>query len=148
MIKTAAQADVDELAAHASVPVINGLTYEAHPCQALADVMTIRERFGGLEDVRVAWVGDGNNVCTSLVVACRLRASVVVACPAGYEPDAEVELVRDPREAARGAQVLYTDVWTSMGRETERERRRADLAGYRIDAVLLSEATEDAIVMH
>jgi ornithine carbamoyltransferase len=149
VIRTAAQADVDELAAHASVPVINGLTDEAHPCQALADVMTIRERFGRLEGLRVAWVGDGNNVCTSLAAACMmLGARVVVACPHGYEPDSEVEVVRDPREAARGAQVLYTDVWTSMGRERERVRRRADLAAYRIDAALLAVASEDAIVMH
>jgi ornithine carbamoyltransferase len=156
MIRTFAQADVDELAAHASIPVLNGLTDSTHPCQALADVMTIRERLGRLEDVRIAYVGDGNNVLHSLAAACnRLGLSLVAATPAGYEPDPDeveraggVELVRDPREAVRGADVLYTDVWTSMGQEDERERRLSDLAGYRIDAELVRLAAPDAIVMH
>jgi ornithine carbamoyltransferase len=156
MIRTFAQSDVEELAEHADVPVINGLTDSTHPCQALADAMTIRERLGRLEGVRVAYVGDGNNVLHSLAAICnRLGMSIVAATPDGYEPDPEeadraggIELVRDPREAARGADVLYTDVWTSMGQEEERERRLRDLAGYGIDAALLGEAAADAIVLH
>ena len=164
LIRTFRQADVDELARHADVPVINGLTDEFHPCQALADVMTIRERFGSFAGVRVAFVGDGNNTCHSLMVACaKLGADVVVATPPGYEPRADVtgwaraaaersgstvEVVRDPRAAAAGADVLYTDVWTSMGQERERERRLRDFAGYRIDEALLRLATERAVVMH
>jgi ornithine carbamoyltransferase len=156
VIRTFAQADVDELAASASIPVINGLTDSTHPCQALADAMTIRERLGRLEGIRVAYVGDGNNVLHSLAAVCnRLGASLVAATPEGYEPDpAEieraggVELVRDSREAASGADVLYTDVWTSMGQESERERRLRDLAGYAIDAELLRVAAPGAIVLH
>jgi ornithine carbamoyltransferase len=156
MIRTFAQADVDELAANATIPVINGLTDSTHPCQALADAMTIRERLGRLEGVRVAYVGDGNNVLHSLVAACnRLGMSIAAATPEGYEPDSSeveraggVELVREPREAAEGADVLYTDVWTSMGQEEERERRLQDLAAYAIDAELLQIAGPDAIVLH
>src|SRR5438105_7273152 len=140
MIRTFAQSDVEELAAHASIPVINGLTDASHPCQALADVMTIRERFGRLEGVRVVYLGDGNNVCASLMVACaKLGMPFVTATPPGYRPEEEaveiareaggsVELVADPREAVRGADILYTDVWTSMGQGGERERRLRDLA--------------------
>jgi ornithine carbamoyltransferase len=160
MIRTFAQDDVEELARHASIPVINGLTDSSHPCQALADVMTIRERLGTFEGVRVAYLGDGNNVCASLMVACvKLGADFVAATPEGYEPDDEVvtiageaggkvEVVHDPRAAAAGANVLYTDVWTSMGQEEERERRLRDLAGFGIDADLLATAADDAIVLH
>jgi len=160
MIRTFDQDDVEELARHASIPVINGLTDISHPCQALADVMTIRERLGRIEGVRVAYLGDGNNVCASLMVACaKLGAPFVAASPAGYEvwPEAvelareaggEVELTNDPREAATGADVLYTDVWTSMGQEDERERRLRDLAGFGIDEALVGLANEDAIVLH
>jgi ornithine carbamoyltransferase len=159
MIRTFAQEDVEELARHATIPVINGLTDAAHPCQALADVMTIRERFGRLEGVRVAYVGDGNNMCASLMVACaRLGAAFVAATPPGYEPDAravasaretgEVELGHDAAGAAAGADVLYTDVWTSMGQEEERERRLRDFAGFGIDAGLLARAATGAIVLH
>jgi ornithine carbamoyltransferase len=160
MIRTFAQSDVEELAAHASIPVINGLTDSAHPCQALADVMTIRERFGRLDGVRVAYLGDGNNVCASLMVACaRLGASFVAATPPGYEPsdeavriardqDATVELTHDVEAAVAGAEVLYTDVWTSMGQEEERDRRLRDLRGYGIDASTLARAAGEAIVLH
>ncbi len=156
MIRTFDQADVEELAEHAEVPVINGLTDATHPCQALADAMTIRERLGRFDGVRVAYVGDGNNVLHSLAAICnRLGMSIVAATPPGYEPDpaeAEraggIELVRDPREAARGADVLYTDVWTSMGQEAEREQRLRDLDGYGIDRALLDEAADGAIVLH
>src|SRR5947199_4287589 len=144
MIRTFAQADVEELAKNASIPVINGLTDSSHPCQALADVMTIRERFGRLEGLKVVYLGDGNNVCASLMVACaKLGLDFVAATPPGYRPKEEavriareaggsVELVEDPRAAVEGADVLYTDVWTSMGQEEERERRLKDLAGYGI----------------
>jgi ornithine carbamoyltransferase len=160
MIRTYAQEDVEELARHASIPVINGLTDASHPCQALADVMTIRERFGRLEGVRVTYLGDGNNVCASLMVACaKLGMPFLAATPPGYRPDeraveiareagGSVELVEDAREAARGADVLYTDVWTSMGQDSERERRLRDLAGYGIDVELVRRAGEDAIVLH
>ncbi len=160
MIRTFDQADVEELAANASIPVINGLTDSAHPCQALADVMTIRERFGRTEGVRVAYLGDGNNVCSSLMVACaRLGASFVAATPAGYEPDeqalaiardsgGQVDVTSDPQEAVRGADVLYTDVWTSMGQDAEREQRLRDLQGFGITNDLVSLAGDDAIVLH
>ena len=164
MIRTYRQADVDELAAHTDIPVINGLTDEFHPCQALADVMTIRERFGGFEGVRVTYLGDGNNVCHSLMVACaKLGMHFRTATPEGYEPSDEVIgwaeaaaqasggsvlLGRDPGDAVEGADVLYTDVWTSMGKEEERERRLRDLAGYRIDDDLLRLASERAVVLH
>jgi ornithine carbamoyltransferase len=160
MIRTFAQDDVEELARHATIPVINGLTDSSHPCQALADVMTIRERLGRLEGVRVAYLGDGNNVCASLMVAAaKLGMEFVAATPEGYEPDRRAvelareargrpELVHDPREAARGADVLYTDVWTSMGQEEEREKRLGDLAGFGIDEELVRLAGENAIVLH
>jgi len=160
MIRTFEQSDVEELAEHASIPVINGLTDSAHPCQALADVMTIRERFGRLEGLKVVYLGDGNNVCASLMVACaKLGMDFIAATPAGYRPAAEavqiaretggsVELVEDPRAAADGADVLYTDVWTSMGQEEERERRLRDLARYGIDAELVARARDNAIVLH
>jgi ornithine carbamoyltransferase len=164
MIRTFAQEDVEELARHASIPVINGLTDSAHPCQALADVMTIRERLGRLEGVTVAYLGDGNNVCASLMVAAaKLGLNFRAATPEGYEPSAEaveiareaatesgatIELLADPRKAAAGADVLYTDVWTSMGQEEERERRLRDLAGFGIDDELVALANEDAIVLH
>ena len=160
MIRTFAQDDVEELARHATIPVINGLTDSAHPCQALADVMTIRERLGRLEGVRVVYLGDGNNVCASLMVACaKLGMPFVAATPPGYRPaEGVVEIAReaggsvalmdDPGEAVRGADVLYTDVWTSMGQEEERERRLRDLAGYGIDEELVRLAGDEAIVLH
>jgi len=164
MIRTFAQADVDELAAAADIPVINGLTDDFHPCQALADVMTIRERLGGFDGVRVAYLGDGNNVCHSLMVACaKLGMDFVAATPEGYEPSDEVvgwaraaanvsgssvELTHDPRAGAEGADVLYTDVWTSMGQDEERERRLADLAGFGIDDALVQLGSERVIVLH
>jgi ornithine carbamoyltransferase len=164
MIRTFRQADVDELAEHADVPVINGLTDDFHPCQALADVMTIRERLGGFDGVRVAYLGDGNNVCHSLMVACaKLGLDFVAATPEGYAPSEEVlgwartaaeasgssmELTHDARRAAEGADVLYTDVWTSMGQDEERERRLSELAGYGIDESMVALASERAVVLH
>ena len=160
MIRTFAQSDVEELAANASIPVINGLTDSAHPCQALADVMTIRERFGRLEGLKVVYLGDGNNVCASLMVACaKLGMDFVAATPANYRPEEEairiareargtVEVVDDPHAAVAGADVLYTDVWTSMGQEGEREQRLQDLAGFGIDSELVERAGDEAIVLH
>jgi ornithine carbamoyltransferase len=160
MIRTFAQSDVEELAEHASIPVVNGLTDSSHPCQALADVMTIRERFGRLEGLKVVYLGDGNNVCASLMVACaKLGVDFVAATPSGYRPDEEavriareaggsVELTDDPQTAVEGADVLYTDVWTSMGQDAEREQRLRDLAGYGIDAELLRRAGDGAVVLH
>jgi ornithine carbamoyltransferase len=164
LIRTFEQAEVEEWARHASVPVVNGLTDEAHPLQAVADAMTIRERFGRFDGVRVAYVGDGNNVCHSLMrIAGRLGMDFVAATPRGYEPgpayvaaaatDASstggsVELMVDPREAVRGAQVVYTDVWISMGQEDEREERLRELEPYRVDAGLLELADPDAVALH
>jgi len=160
MIRTFAQSDVEQLAEHASIPVINGLTDSSHPCQALADVLTIRERFGRLEGLKVVYLGDGNNVCASLMVACaKLGMDFVAATPPAYRPPGEavqiarkaggsVELVDDPRVAVEGADVLYTDVWTSMGQDDEREQRLHDLAGYGIDNDLVNRAGADAIVLH
>src|SRR6187397_1478262 len=160
MIRTFAQDDVEELAQHGSIPVINGLTDSSHPCQALADVMTIRERLGTLEGVRVAYLGDGNNVCASLMVACaKLGMDFVAATPSNYRPADEpiaiaraeghaVDLVDDPVAAVEGADVLYTDVWTSMGQDAEREQRLKDLAGFGIDADTVASAEPDAIVLH
>jgi ornithine carbamoyltransferase len=160
MIRTFAQADVEALAAAAAIPVINGLTDSAHPCQALADVMTIRERFGRLDGLKVVYLGDGNNVCASLMVACaKLGADFVAATPRSYAPDERVvhvarqtggtvELTDEPRAAVEGADVLYTDVWTSMGQDAEREQRLRDLTGYGIDGELLRLAAPGAIVLH
>jgi ornithine carbamoyltransferase len=164
MMRTFDQARVDEMAQHASVPVINGLTDQTHPCQALADLQTIRERFGRLSGVRVAYFGDGNNVCRSLMRgASKFGMRFTAATPKGYEPlrrslddtrrvaiqqGGTVELTHDAREAAKNAQVLYTDVWTSMGQEEEAAKRRGDLQGFGIDQQLLSLAADDAIVMH
>ncbi|HEV8686392.1 MAG TPA: ornithine carbamoyltransferase [Gaiellaceae bacterium] len=164
MIRTYAQADVEELARAATIPVINGLTDASHPCQALADVMTIRERLGRLEGVRLTYLGDGNNVCASLMVAAaKLGMHFVAAVPTGYEPSeraldaartaaeetgGSVVVLDDPRRAVEGAEVLYTDVWTSMGQEEERERRLRDLAGYGIRDELLALAEDDVVVLH
>ncbi len=164
MIRTYEQADVEELARNASIPVLNGLTDSTHPCQALADVMTIRERLGRLEGVRLTYLGDGNNVCASLMVAAaKLGMHFTAAVPPGYEPDefaldsartaaeetgAAVQVTHDPREASEGAEVLYTDVWTSMGQEEERDRRIRDLTGFGIRDELLALAEDDAIVLH
>jgi len=148
-IRTFAQSEVDAWADAASIPIVNALTDEEHPCQALADALTIRERFSGTEGVRVAWVGDGSNVCASLaVLAPMLGMEMVVACPEGYEPAVDVDIVRDPREAAHGADVLVTDTWTSMGQEAESARRLRDLAPYELDRALLGLAAEEAIVLH
>jgi ornithine carbamoyltransferase len=142
---------VAELAAESDVPVVNGLTPLHHPCQALADLLTLRERFGDLQGLRLAYVGDGNNVARSLAIAGELSGvEVLVAAPAGYqlEEGHGAKLTDDPRAAASGADALYTDVWVSMGDEAEADRRRADLAPFQIDADLLSAAADRAVVLH
>ncbi|MGH3109527.1 MAG: ornithine carbamoyltransferase [Gaiellaceae bacterium] len=164
MIRTFEHDEVEEFAEHASIPVINGLTDLAHPLQALADAMTLRERFGTLEGIRLAYVGDGNNVCHSLMrIAARFGLDFVAATPSGYEPDAaivsssrdeagaaggSVALTTDPRDAARHAHAVYTDVWTSMGQDGDREQRLRDLEPYRVDGDLLALADPDGVAMH
>jgi ornithine carbamoyltransferase len=164
MIRTFDQSEVDEFAEHASIPVINGLTDHAHPLQALADAMTLRERFGSLEGLRVAYVGDGNNVCHSLMrIASRFGMHFVAACPRGYSPDPDivrsaaddaaatggsVAITDAAHEAATGAQAVYTDVWTSMGQDAQSEQRVRDLEPFRIDEALLARADSDAVAMH
>jgi ornithine carbamoyltransferase len=153
-----------DLAAHADVPVINGLSDHLHPCQALADFLTIEERLGGSRGVQVAWVGDGNNVAHSLMyAAAKLGAHISLATPEGYDPDpgvveraradaqetgSRIVLTRDPREAVRGARVIYTDTWASMGQEAEHEARVRVLRPYRVDAALMNAAAPGALFMH
>ena len=142
---------VAELAEAAEVPIINGLTPGHHPCQALADLLTLRERFGDLDGLRLAYVGDGNNVARSLAIVGRVAGvEVRIASPEGYriEPGLAALDSGDPREAAAGADAIYTDVWVSMGDEAEAHRRRADLAPFQVNAELLAVASERAIVLH
>jgi ornithine carbamoyltransferase len=151
VIRSGSHETVAELAAAASVPVINGLTPVHHPCQALADLQTLRERFGELDGVTVAYVGDGNNVARSLAILGRTAGvEVRVATPPGYElePGLAALDTHDPREAASGADAIYTDVWVSMGDEQDAERRRADLLPYRLDEALLELGSERAIALH
>jgi ornithine carbamoyltransferase len=150
-IRTLSHDEIETWAEHATIPIVNALTQVEHPCQALADALTIRNRLGGLDGVRVAWVGDGTNVLVSLAELAKLVGMTVTAsCPAGYEPPPEtpVQVVRDPREAAEGADVLVTDIWVSLGQEAESERRLRDLEPYRLDASLLALASPDAVVLH
>ena len=157
MIRAHEHEHVERLAAAASVPVINGLTDRHHPCQALADVQTLRERLGDLRGRRLAWVGDGcNNVCHSLITAAaRLGMEVRVAAPLGFEPDpailaaaGEVAVMEDPRDAVAGADAVATDVWTSMGWEAEHDQRIENLAPYQVNDRLLRGARPDHIVLH
>ena len=143
----------DELQAWADaadIPVINALTSVEHPCQALADVLTIREHLGALDGVKIGWVGDGTNVLDSLAeLASMVGMEVIAACPEGYEPASDsLSLVRDPREAAQDADVLVTDIWVSLGQEAERAKRLQDLEPYRLDATLVELASPEAIVLH
>jgi ornithine carbamoyltransferase len=147
-IRTGPHATVEQLAEHASIPVINMLTQEHHPCQALADLMTLRERFGRLEGLKLAYVGDGNNMTRSLLIAGGI-AGVEVAVASPPELSLPEAPGIEPAEAVRGAHALYTDVWVSMGdEEADAERRRELLAPYRIDAELLAQARDDAVVLH
>ena len=160
MARTFSHATLIEMAANTKVPVINGLSDMYHPCQVLADCFTILEKRGVLDGLRIAFIGDANNMANSWINASRkFRFQFVLACPQGYEPDAEVfssarnegadvRVTHDVNEAAEGADVLYTDVWTSMGQEEEAEKRRRDFAAFQINANLVSRAKPDAIVMH
>ncbi len=159
MIRTFAQEDVEELARFASVPVINGLTDLLHPCQVMADLMTVQEALGGWEGKVVAWIGDGNNMANSwLNAAAALGFELRLACPEGYEPnhhifeDAQrrttVSITEDPDEAAEGAHVLTTDVWASMGQEGEAEARKISFRGYVVDEELMALADPSAIFLH
>jgi ornithine carbamoyltransferase len=149
--RTGPHAAIEELARYSAIPVFNMLTAEHHPCQALADLLTLREAYGTLEGLRLAYVGDGNNVARSLVLLGSLAGvEVAVASPEGYELDSAgaATLVRDPADAVKGAHAVYTDVWTSMGDEAETETRRAAFATYRLDDALLDLALPDAFAMH
>ncbi len=159
MIRTFAHADVDELARHADIPVINGLTDLQHPCQVLADIATIRQHLGTIDGKKIAWVGDGNNMANSWMdAAFRLGFDLALACPEGYDPDpqllaraqtqANVTLHRDPREAVAGAHAVNTDVWASMGQEEERDARTKAFAGFIVDEALMSGAASDAVFLH
>lgn len=164
MIRTFAQRDVEELAEYASIPVINGLTDLVHPTQALADIMTIEEHKGRLEGLKLAFVGDGNNVAHSLLQVCaKVGMNMTIACPKGYEPDPEIlkgaladaaatgarlEVVEDPEEAVEGADAVYTDLWASMGQEAEQEQRARVFSRYQVNTELLERAKPDVIVLH
>ena len=159
MIRTFAHSQVEELAKFATVPVINGLTDLLHPCQVLADVLTVRQHLGTIDGKRVAWIGDGNNMANSWMnAAYRLGFELTLACPAGYDPDpailkraqstAKVRVVRDPLEAAEGADVVNTDVWASMGQEDEQAVRMKAFAGFIVDEKLMSRASKGAIFLH
>lgn len=163
VIRTYAQSELEDWARHADIPVINGLSDYSHPCQILADLMTVKERFGRIRGLKYAYIGDGNNVAHSWILAAGiLGLDLTLAVPKGYDPLAEVldtannswrgtgdppRIVRDPREAAEGAHVLYTDVWTSMGQEKERQKRLRAFRRYQINSELLA-ASPEAVVMH
>jgi len=159
MIRTFAHSEIEELARYADVPIINGLTDLVHPCQVLADVLTVRQYLGGYKGKRVAWIGDGNNMANSwLNAAYVLGFELTLACPEGYDPDpmiyqraaskAKVRIVRDPAEAADKADVVNTDVWASMGQEEEQAVREKAFTGFRVDAAIMKRAKEDAIFLH
>jgi len=161
VVRTFDDADLQELARHAEIPVINGLTDLYHPCQVLGDILTIQEKKGDLKSLRIAWVGDGNNVAHSWInAAARLPFQLLLACPPGYEPKEEIlETAKvlageriiygnDPVEAVRGADVINTDVWTSMGQDAERRERLAAFRDYQINGDLVKKAKSDAIVLH
>lgn len=164
MIRAYDHQDVVDLAIHSSVPVINGLSDHLHPCQALADLMTLEEKFGRLAGLQLVYVGDGNNVAHSLLYGCaKTGVNIAVASPPGYTPDpgvveraradaeatgAKIEVVTDPREVLPRAHAIYTDVWVSMGQDAERERRLRDLQPYQVNAALMAGARPDAIFLH
>ncbi len=160
MVRTFDHGELEELAGAAEVPVINGLTDTHHPCQALADLLTVREEFGRLEGVEISYIGDGNNVAHSLALGCALTgARLTIAHPEGHGPDPDIvelagsmgatpTLTQDPREAASGARVLYADVWASMGQEEEAEERKERFASYQINGELMGLAADDAIFLH
>ena len=158
MIRTYAHADAEQLARYANVPVINGLTDLSHPCQVMADILTIRQHHGEYRGKRVAWIGDGNNMANSWIeAAAHLGFSLRLACPEGFDPDAgflaaaknaDVQLLRDPAEAANGADVVTTDVWASMGQEEEQKHRQRAFEGFQVDSALMKRAAAHAIFLH
>jgi len=161
MIRTFSQKSVEELARYASIPVINGLTDLLHPCQILSDLFTIKEKKGSYNKLKIAYIGDGNNIANTWIeAAARLPIQLSLACPEGYDPDKKIlaqgkkeakegiTLYRDPLESTKNADVLYTDVWTSMGHESENKKRKEIFKNYQIDKRLLKEAKKDVIVMH
>ena len=159
MIRTFEQKEVEDLAAFGNIPIINGLTDYCHPCQVLADLMTIREKKGKLEGLKMCFVGDGNNMANSLIVGCiKMGMKVSIACPDNYRPDPEImkwaeengefECTSDVLKAAEGATVLYTDVWASMGQESEKAEREKAFAGYQINDEVMAVAAKDAMVLH
>lgn len=159
MIRTFEQKEVEDLAKYGSIPIINGLTDFCHPCQVLADLMTIREHYAKLEGLKLAYIGDGNNMTNSLIVGClKTGMKISVACPEGYRPDPIVlefaagnpdfELTDDPKIAVKGADVVYTDTWASMGQEAEKEIRMKAFAGYQVNDELMALANEGAMVQH
>ena len=159
MIRTFAQSEVEDLAKYGSIPIINGLTDYCHPCQVLADLMTIREHKGTLAGRKICYIGDGNNMTNSIIVGCiKMGMEVSVACPKGYEPDADImawakengkfTCTEDILEAAKDSDVLYTDVWASMGQEAEAEERKKIFKSYQINSNVMSVAKSDAMVMH
>ena len=159
MIRTYKQSDVEGLAKYGSIPIINGLTDYCHPCQVLADLMTIRESRGLLSGLKLCFIGDGNNMANSLMAGCvKLGMKFAIACPKGHEPDAaltawarengEILITEDCGEAAAGADVMYTDVWASMGQEGEAAERRKAFAGYSVNEELMKAAKSDAMVLH
>ncbi|MBE6831344.1 MAG: ornithine carbamoyltransferase [Ruminococcaceae bacterium] len=159
MIRTFKQSEVEALAQNGSIPIINGLTDFSHPCQVLADLMTIREYKGSLEGLKLCFIGDGNNMMNSLIVAgLKMKMEVAVACPTDYKPSATVldfavthpafSITTDPKEAAKGADVVITDVWSSMGMEAEEKRRREAFKGFQVDDEIMSAAKSDAMIQH
>ncbi len=160
MMRVRDHSTIEEFAKYSTVPVINGLSNLEHPCQVLADLLTIYEYRGDLKDVTLAWVGDGNNVCNSLILASALTGMrMVIATPPNYEPDARIlkraremggniVLLRDPKKAVEEADVIYTDVWTSMGQEKERDERLAAFKGYQVSDELIKLSKDDVVVMH
>lgn len=159
MIRTFKQDDVEKLAKHSSIPVVNGLTDYCHPCQVLADLQTIREFKGKLSGLKLAFIGDGNNMANSLIVGCiKVGMEIAIACPMGYEPDEEIvkwamqegkfTITTDPMVAVEGADAVYTDVWASMGQESEAQMRKNAFEGYQVNAELMAKANEGAMVLH
>ncbi len=159
MIRTFAQQEVEDLARYGSIPIINGLTDYAHPCQVLADLMTIRERKGSFKGLKLCFVGDGNNMANSLIAGCiKVGMAVRIACPTDYQPDAalmdwarangDFDCQPDVPGMAAGADILYTDVWASMGQEGEAEKRRAAFAGYQVNQAVMDAAAPGAMVLH
>jgi ornithine carbamoyltransferase len=160
VIRTYSHDTLREFASHSSIPVVNGLSDSHHPCQALGDLMTIIEKKGRLRDIRLAYVGDGNNVANSLIEAAAMMGiNFTLACPKGYEPssdilekaamsDSDIAVVREPREAVRNADVVYTDVWVSMGQEKEADKKKERFKKYQLNSELISYANKDVLVLH